>query len=358
MLKILFKNRIDTDTMSGGDSIQMYNTKRELEKLGVKVDVTFSPQKSSRGYDIVHVFNIMRPFEATLAINEAKRNNVKIVFSSIYWDFSEYNSIGRDSKFHSLLSDNLSEFSVEKLKDIVRFYNGNINKLELFKYIVSDYKNTLSHVDLFLPNSIGEGELIRNKILSDARYSPIYNAVDADKFKLLSISKNRKGSILAARIDPRKNILSLVKAIKKYPLDIYGKVAENHQEYFKEIKENSSSLVSFKGFLDSSLLPEIYNKYIFHIMPSWLETPGLSQLEAAACGCNIITSNRGSTNEYFGNMATYCDPSSIESISDALHFALDNMKTPKEMSEFILDTYIWKNTAEQTLSAYKMILGD
>ena len=355
-MNVLFKNRFDCFTTPGGDTVQMERTKHYLEKLGVKVDISLTPNTDMSDYDIIHIFNIMRPLEATLSIKQAYKLNKKIVFSSIYWDFTEFNSIGRGAFYHSVLNQLLSEFNVEKLKDIVRGTRGIVSYTEFYKYLFSDFKNTLKKVDIFLPNSEGEGDIIRKKISPNAEIHVALNAVDKDVFNLTNYKERQHKALIAARLDPRKNILNLVKAVKSYPLDVYGNSTPAHLNYEKSILEESGENVTMKGFIDSSKLGKIYNQYAMHIMPSWLETPGLSQLEAAACGCNIVSTNRGSTSEYFHDYATYCNPESVVSISNAVNKCFNDLIEPKKMSEFVLDQYTWDKTALQTIAAYEKVL--
>ncbi len=356
-MKVLFKNRFDCFTTFGGDTTQMLKTKQYLEYLGVSVDVSLSPNDSMQDYDVIHVFNLMRPLEATLAIKEAKKLNKKIVFSSIYWDFSEYNLVGRNSSIHFLLNKLLSEFRVEKLKDIMRGRRGIISYSEFLGYLLSDFKKTLESVDLFLPNSKNEGDMVRKRVLKSSQFHVVNNAVDKDIFFLINRGMREKKTLISCRLDPRKNILNLVNAVKSYPLDIYGSATPSHLKYEQEILASRGGNVTMKGYVDSGLLCDIYNEYALHIMPSWLETPGLSQLEAAACGCNIVSTNRGSTSEYFEDKATYCEPGSIQSIQDAVEKCFDNLHKPSDMSEFILDQYTWDKTASQTMSAYEKVLA-
>ena len=355
-MKILFKNRFDCFETPGGDTVQMIQTKSYLEKVGLTVDVSLSPNDDMKDYDVIHIFNLMRPLEATLAIKQAKNLNKKVVFSSIYWDFSEYNSVGRGSLAHALVNQYLPEFTVEKLKEMARGRRGIVSYADFLAYVFSDFKATLKYVDLFLPNSKDEGEIVRKKVLNEAPIHVVNNAVDKDTFYLKNLEERSKKALIAARLDPRKNILNLVKAVKSHPLDIYGNATPSHLKYEQQILATKCENVTMKGFVNSKLLADIYNKYAVHIMPSWLETPGLSQLEAAACGCNIVSTNRGSTAEYFLDKATYCEPGSVESIQTAVELCFENLRKPKEMSEFILDQYTWDKTAIQTLTAYERVL--
>ncbi len=93
-----------------------------------------------------------------------------------------------------------------------------------------------------------------------------------------------------------------------------------------------------------------------HVLPSWFETTGLSSLEAAAMGCNLVITRKGDTEEYFGDMAYYCEPDDISSIREAVLNAYSAPKNPK-LKDHILENYTWNKTAEQTLNAYKTVLN-
>jgi glycosyltransferase involved in cell wall biosynthesis len=93
-----------------------------------------------------------------------------------------------------------------------------------------------------------------------------------------------------------------------------------------------------------------------HVLPSWFETTGLSSLEAAVMGCNIVISNRGDAGAYFGNRAFYCEPSSPESIRTAIEQAAA-APVQQDLIEHIQTNYTWKKAAAETLAAYKKVLG-
>lgn len=358
-MKVLFQNRFDYLTIPGGDTTQLLRTKEYLEKIGVKVDISTDPKIDLSNYDLVHIFNIMRPFESYLFIKNALKQNKKIVMSSIYWDFDEFNKLGRNSKFMELLYSNFDEFFVEKIKYFKRKNIVSKHKNDFFSFFIKDYKKVLENVDLFLPNSDNEGKIVQRKISDKVNYQVVFNAVDKNKFYLKNSIKRNKDSLIVSRIDPRKNILNLVEAFKNITsqLDIYGNATPLHLEYLENIKNNITKNISLNDYVSHEQLINLYNQYKLHILPSWLETPGLSQLEAAACGCNILSTNRGSAEEYFGEMAVYCSPNSIKSIKNGVEHALNNIKDSKLMSEFILDNYTWDKTAMQTKNAYEMVLN-
>ena len=89
---------------------------------------------------------------------------------------------------------------------------------------------------------------------------------------------------------------------------------------------------------------------------SWMETPGLSSLEAAAMDCNIVVTKKGDPYDYFGDLAFYCEPDNIDSIKKAIDLAFDSKVNP-ELKKKVLENFIWENTAAETLKGYQMALG-
>jgi glycosyltransferase involved in cell wall biosynthesis len=107
--------------------------------------------------------------------------------------------------------------------------------------------------------------------------------------------------------------------------------------------------------LDADKLYAVYASAKVHVLPSFFETTGLSSLEAAAMGCNIVVGTGGDTRDYFGDNAWYCDPSETSSIRSAVDAAFHAPYNPEFRKE-ILSHYTWERAAEETLKAYKQVL--
>ena len=87
--------------------------------------------------------------------------------------------------------------------------------------------------------------------------------------------------------------------------------ATNQNDYYLKCKKIAASNIHFVDHFPQEELIKYYQKAKVHILPSWFETCGLSTLEAAAMGCNIVITNRGYASEYYDGHAFYCDPSSL-----------------------------------------------
>jgi len=89
-------------------------------------------------------------------------------------------------------------------------------------------------------------------------------------------------------------------------------------------------------------------------MPSMVETPGLVALEAGALGTPLALTEVGSTEEYFGDKAHYCDPMRVESIANAVKEAWND---DRDFSEEIKEKYNYEKAAKELKDVYQSILG-
>jgi glycosyltransferase involved in cell wall biosynthesis len=136
---------------------------------------------------------------------------------------------------------------------------------------------------------------------------------------------------------------------------IIGSPSPNQVSYYEKCKEIATSNVSFVENIEQEKLISYYRNAKVHVLPSWFETTGLSSLEAGGMGCNLVITDKGDTREYFEDFAFYCDPSSVDSIFEAVTKAAA-ANNDRRLQQKIFSQYTWSNTAELTLQAYNEIL--
>jgi glycosyltransferase involved in cell wall biosynthesis len=103
----------------------------------------------------------------------------------------------------------------------------------------------------------------------------------------------------------------------------------------------------------------VYNAYRFakvHVNPSFVAMPGLSSLEAAASGCNVVSSNEGCAKEYFKDMALYCDPYHNNSIADAVKKGFEKCKD-SILKNYVNENYKWGKLINDLYNTYLEILS-
>lgn len=345
----------------GGDTIQVEMTAKYLRLLGVHVDIALADKKiDPSGYDLVHFFNIIRPDDILSHIN----SKVPYVISTIFVDFSKYDKLARKGLSGKLFKV-LSPWQIEYLKSMARYLIKG-DKIKSRYYLFSgQFKsilNVANRAKLLLPNSNSEYLRLQKALRTSYPYRKIVNAVDPSIFKgTIEENKEFKDHIICVgRIEGRKNQLNLIKAVKgtQYHLTIIGKPAPNQASYYKEcLREASNSpKIRFIDHIGQKDLVPIYKAAKVHVLASWFETTGLSSLEAAIMNCNIVITKKGDTEEYFGDMAYYCEPDDVQSIKEAIVKAF-NAPANEQLKTHILENYNWDKAAEQTLEAYKVALG-
>ena len=111
----------------------------------------------------------------------------------------------------------------------------------------------------------------------------------------------------------------------------------------------------FYGEIEQKELVNIYLKAKVHVLPSFRETPGLSNLEAGAMGCFLVTTTEGSTKEYFGEHARYVKPFDIKGSKNAVLECL-KLNFNNGLREHILSNFTWDKSALKTYKAYEYIV--
>jgi glycosyltransferase involved in cell wall biosynthesis len=135
------------------------------------------------------------------------------------------------------------------------------------------------------------------------------------------------------------------------PLVLVGQTSTTQLAYLRRLRREAGKDVHILGFVTEDEKRWLYQLARVHVLPSWIETTGLSSLEAAAMGCAVVTTDRGDTREYFSDLADYCDPADISTIRMAVVRAYES-GPQQQLAEIVRDQYTWDRAAEATLRAY------
>lgn len=365
-MKVLFQSRKTLFSAPGGDTTQILKTKEYLEKIGVSVDISLELTPDVSKYDIVHVFNLMRPQELYLQVKNAKKYGKKVALSTIYGPYEEYEKKARGGILQ-LINNMLTITQIEYLKVIARaVLNFEFSKGTCV-YLLNGHKRLqrkiIKMVDVFLPNSDSEMfRVAKDFNLSSYNYIAVANAVDVNKFDYENISidpeleKYKDCVLCVSRIEGRKNQLNIIRACNDLPYKfVYiGKAGANFQKYFEQCKKEANEKTFFLGQIEHEKLPQFYKLAKVHILASWMETPGLSSLEAGVMKTNIVVTKKGDTEDYFGDLAFYCEPDDLKSIRNAVKKAYESPFDERLLTR-IVQNFTWEDTARQTLDGYKSV---
>lgn len=331
-LRVLLQNRKSALTSVAGDSIQFIKTKEYLNKMGITAEVSYGNDGDLSFYDIIHLFNLI-PIEDTHGqFLQARAAAKKIVLSTVFWDPLEY------------------------------LQNCDEHHFKNWWFETMPLRNTvLAGVDLILPNSRMELEMLDRTFSKLPPAVIVPNATDtlfatASPERFIHRYQIKDFILSVGRISPRKNQLSLIRATKqlKLPLVLIGPI--NDGLYYQACrKEAVGAKVIFMDTFSQTELASAYAAAKIHALVSWYDTPGLVSLEAALAGCKIVTTDRGTAREYFGDLATYCDPGNLPSIVKAIEKSWQTPNLP-DLKEKVLLNYTWEKAAQKTLEAYRMVV--
>lgn len=311
----------------------------------------------------------MRPQELYLQAKNAKRQGKKVALSTIYGPYTEYDQKARPG-IGRILANLIPQEYLEYAKIAARAVKNREINAGTASLLLNGYgtlqRKLVDLIDVFLPNSDSEMQRVHQAfpITKSKPYIVVPNAVDDTLFGTApeipyEIQRYRGCILSVARIEGRKCQLELVRAAGDLNRDLVliGKPAPNHLKYYEQMKREAGENVHFIGSVDHEKLPAFYSLASVHCLISWMETPGLSSLEAAAMGCNVVVTEKGDTRDYFGDMAFYCEPDSISSIRHAIEMALSAPR-PAQLKKKILSQYTWDKAAEATFAGYQIALHD
>ncbi len=158
----------------------------------------------------------------------------------------------------------------------------------------------------------------------------------------------------------RKNVLRLIRALGKidHPAVIVGRIIRNA---YGDACAREAGKYRHIRLLDafehgSGLLASAYAACGVFVLPSEFETPGIAALEAGLAGAKVVITMYGGTTEYFGSMASYVDPYSVESIRNGIRTALARPKDSL-LREHIRTHFLWEHAARATAAAYRELVA-
>jgi glycosyltransferase involved in cell wall biosynthesis len=193
----------------------------------------------------------------------------------------------------------------------------------------------------------------------DARFRPV--APSADLRQRLDLPERFLLSV--GVLEPRKNHAAMVRALarvhaagERLTLVIVGRAGWRWVDPLE-----ATGLTELRPWvrilrdLPTADLVELYGGARALVYPSFSEGFGLPVLEAMACGCPVITSDRSSLPEVGGDAALYASPDDPAAIAVRI---LDVLRDAELRSTLVArglqraSSFTWRRTAEETARVY------
>lgn len=177
--------------------------------------------------------------------------------------------------------------------------------------------------------------------------------------------------LFISTIEPRKNIINIVKGFEdyidrtkeKHNLVLAGKKGWRCDEIYETI-ENSKyrDRIIMPGYISDDDKEYLMRNAIAFVYPSLYEGFGIPIIEAFSYELPVITSNVSSMPEVGGDVALYVDPYSVSDISMALEKManmsdVDRMELKKGMKERVA-YFSWEKNAEEIMTTFENLVND
>jgi len=210
----------------------------------------------------------------------------------------------QDRRIHEKMSQNIARYSSFIACNSV----ATANEFSA-AYGVERYK--------FVPLPFGIGQVSSGSAVTDTKVRRSELGVSSNKY-IFSIST----------LEPRKNFPRLLEAFNQVAwldcfngvnLVIAGGKGWNEGETLDAVhKFNLEDRVQFLGYIADADVPVLFSGAEFAVSASLDEGFGVPLLEAMHYGCPLVSSDRPAMREVGGNLPIYFEPTSVDSIANAL----------------------------------------
>lgn len=351
-LRVLMQNRPNAWTQPGGDTVVMEKTIHGLRKRGVEVAVDLEGKLDPAHYDVVHLFNFALPDLLKVQAERAQRAGVPFVVTTLSEDVAQFHNQSLE------VARCLIEYT--RFGQSQEWLKKNWVEPQTVKTSGSfDNSQVARSAAALLVNGAGEGQVIaRHYPEAPVRIVPVGFDLGAIGDPSLFVKEFGVSEFVlcVGRLESRKNQLMLLKALEKSDITVVlagggFSYQPDYEHAVRGFKRRGKTIIT--GRLSPQLLASAYAACRVHALPSWYELPGLVSLEAASCGKNVVVTSRGTTEDYFGDLAFYCEPDNYRSVMNATLAAYHSPVASELRSR--IGTYTWDAAAEATLRVYEEV---
>ena len=331
----------------GGGEILLEKTEEYLKKKdGIEIKRFDIWEDKIEDFDILHVFGSVKECLELMLV--AKNRGVKVVLESIFWS---------DFRRAIFEEGNVFNKSVMMLRHLAKI---------VCPSFPSSRKKMFETADIIFPNSNNEAKQISRFFgIASSKMFVVPNGVDpkfseAKPDEFINWFGIKDFVLYSGRIEPRKNQLNLIRAMKniKKDLVLIGDHVSGYDWYYDKCRKEANERVHFLGRLphESDLLASAYAACDTFVLPGWFETPGLAALEAAMAGAKVVATDGGSTNEYFSDKVFYIKPNNTKDMHSKIERMINKPKD-NSLKDMVANSFSWEKITDKMVEGYKKVLS-
>lgn len=316
---------------SNGIRSQAETWAENLRKHGHVVDqVSEWGNYDWKSYDAIHMFGEGEVFYyATLAL---RKINPHIHWSPICDPSLDFNY--KKSKIRNIISDATKGFVFHK-SDVYRL-------IPLVEKICVRTNFEKEHLKRVYNIEESKFELVP---LSYSNFCMPFAPVQKEDFCLH----------ISSITQPRKNVIRLIEAAKKFKFRLVLAGNKGSEEQFEPLRcaiANADN-IEVLGFISEEEKINLYQRAKVFALPSIMEGVGIVALDAAYFGCEVVLTNIPGPKEYYSGRCLEVDPLSVDEIGSAvvsfmngqqsfqpeLKSHIDSLYSPDAITEMLIGCY-------------------
>ena len=351
-MKVVYLSDYPCSIAYGGKEVQMEGYRTALTAQGRGWDVRQLDYWDRRGLEdagIVHLFGHSAWFLQIVKAARANNPQVRFVVSPTYYT-------ERPAR-EALAGRLLRRLPMET------YYSMRRRLFEAVDLIVVNSEAEKQQLlTIFHPGVASKVAVVMNAIEDD------YASLDeSDRGRFCDAHGVEPGYVLSVGfLDERKNTERLVTAFLEHHAALGRRLVlvggyrfsdgPTRQRVQALIEGNPGPILHIP-FLDraSVELRSAYAACHAHALPSRVETPGLSNIEALAFGKPLLVGDCPPVREYFKDVAVFCDPRSTADVGRALRAMCDAPSTSARAEE-VAKRYTWRVMAERLDGLYRSLM--
>jgi len=332
---ILYTPEIKNDLFPNYKQFEIVSPKKSMFKIinSLWRNFSVSGQLKNNKIDLFHGLSNELPN----GIHKTNIPAVVTIHDLIFMRFPEfYKTIDRKIYYNKVKyacnsAQKIIAISEQTREDIIQYFNVDSKKIEVVYQSVSPV--------FFEPKSTEN----------------LYSKYNLQEQFLLSVGTH----------EPRKNQLSILKAVNDKKLDIAIVFVGKHTSYTKKLTRfvthnKMEKQVKFLNNLPESDLAGLYQMALFSVYNSFYEGFGLPVVEAMASKCPLITSNVSCLPETAGGAAILCAPNDIPELGNQIKLLMENRDVRDELIQKGVERarlFHPENFSKKMISLYAEILS-
>lgn len=355
--------RDDFPKKSGGDLVLAKQYELALRNSGQSAQLRpLSKLALEQTAGVAHIFNVDRYFEFAASASALQRAGRPYVVSPIHHPpayVNHFESNIRSGALGVVSKLGRGPFGRERIKHVVR---GHSSSSSIHESFLSDPKKCIARalqnaalVVVQAPSELDElertfGVNVRGK----AAWVP--NGVDYERGPQTSGTRDID-VLVAGRIEERKNQLGIARALAGTPWNVTFVGANNprNASYTKKFHRLVGEHQNLRHVPHVSLdeLRQLYARSKVFLSASFFEVVSLSELEAVAYGCQLISATSGYLSDYLGGLATYVDPTGeLDALRSLVESATRRGINLEGMTQ-VRNEYSWTGSHRRLLESYQ-----